>query len=115
MHWDCHIRRRCASQRITGGDGSLIDSGPATPYLKRRFFSESTRMLNSLAKKLFGSANDRLVTSLQREVHAINALEPEIAALSDDALREKTAEFQARLANGAKLDSLLVEAFAVVP
>ncbi len=71
-------------------------------------------MLTSLAKKIFGSANDRLVASLHKEVAAINALEPSIAALSDEQLRAKTAEFRMRLANGAKLDSLMVEAFAVV-
>ena len=71
-------------------------------------------MLSSLAKKLFGSANDRLVGTLQREVHAINALEPQISALTDMQLRAKTDEFRMRLANGAKLDSVLVEAFAVV-
>jgi preprotein translocase subunit SecA len=71
-------------------------------------------MLGSLAKKIFGSANDRLVSTLQREVDAINALEPQMAALSDEQLRAKTDEFRARLMGGAKLDSLLVEAFAVV-
>ncbi len=71
-------------------------------------------MLSSLAKKIFGSANDRLVASLEREVKAINALEPAMQALSDAELRAKTDEFRARLAAGAKLDSLMVEAFAVV-
>lgn len=71
-------------------------------------------MLNSFAKKFFGSANDRLVSTLQREVDAINALEPTIAALSDAELRAKTDEFRGRLMAGAKLDSLMVEAFAVV-
>ncbi len=71
-------------------------------------------MLSSLAKKLFGSANDRLVSTLQREVDAINALEPQMAALTDAELRAKTDEFRGRLLVGAKLDSLLVEAFAVV-
>jgi preprotein translocase subunit SecA len=71
-------------------------------------------MLSSLAKKIFGSANDRLVASLDREVRAINALEPAMQALSDAELRAKTDEFRSRLAAGAKLDSLMVEAFAVV-
>ncbi len=71
-------------------------------------------MLASLAKKIFGSSNERLVASLRKEVAAINALEPEMAALSDEALRGKTDEFRAALAGGAKLDSLLVPAFAVV-
>jgi preprotein translocase subunit SecA len=71
-------------------------------------------MLSSLAKKIFGSSNDRLVASLQREVNAINALEPAMVALSDAQLRAKTDEFRAQLANGTKLDDLLVPAFAVV-
>ena len=71
-------------------------------------------MLSSLAKKFFGSANDRLVATLQREVDAINALEPQMAALSDAELRAKTDEFRGRLLAGAKLDSLMIEAFAVV-
>ena len=71
-------------------------------------------MLGTLAKKIFGSSNDRLVASLQREVAAINALEPQMAALSDEELRAKTTDFRTKLANGASLDSLLVPAFAVV-
>ena len=71
-------------------------------------------MLNNLAKKLFGSANDRFIATLQRDVTAINALEPRIAGLSDTELREKTDEFRAEIVAGATLDSLLVEAFAVV-
>ena len=71
-------------------------------------------MLNNLAKKLFGSANDRFIATLQRDVTAINALEPRIASLSDADLRAKTDEFRVKIATGASLDSLLVEAFAVV-
>jgi preprotein translocase subunit SecA len=71
-------------------------------------------MLASFAKKLFGSSNDRLVASLQREVTAINALEPSMVALSDEQLRAKTDEFRAQLAAGTKLDDLLIPAFAVV-
>ncbi|MEJ0009393.1 MAG: hypothetical protein WDN72_02010 [Alphaproteobacteria bacterium] len=71
-------------------------------------------MLESLARKFFGSANDRLVTSLAREVDAINALEAEFAGLSDDALAGKTREFRDQLKAGVKLDKLLVPAFAVV-
>jgi len=65
-------------------------------------------------KKLFGSRNERLVKSLMKTVARINALEPELAALSDQALAAKTAEFRARLAGGATLDDLLPEAFGVV-
>jgi preprotein translocase subunit SecA len=70
--------------------------------------------LGSIASKLFGSSNDRIVKGYQARVEAINALEPEMEALSDDALRGKTAEFRQRLENGETLDKLLPEAFAVV-
>ncbi len=71
-------------------------------------------MLGAIAKKLFGSANDRRVKSYRPRVMAINALEPEMAALSDEALKAKTAEFRGQLAEGKTLDDLLVPAFAVV-
>jgi preprotein translocase subunit SecA len=71
-------------------------------------------MLGALAKKLFGSSNDRRVKGYGPRVAAINALEPEVAALSDEALRARTEEFRQQLANGAKLDDLLVPAFATV-
>ena len=70
-------------------------------------------MLQALAK-IFGSANDRVVAGMQRDVNAINALEAEIAALSDGALRAKTDEFRAQLVAGTPLDKLMVPAFAVV-
>ncbi|OYW26864.1 MAG: preprotein translocase subunit SecA [Caulobacter sp. 12-67-6] len=66
------------------------------------------------AKKLFGSSNDRKVKTLTARVAKINAFEPEYAALSDEALKAKTAEFKARLEKGETLDDLLNEAFAVV-
>ena len=65
-------------------------------------------------KKLFGSSNDRKVKTMMSKVAAINALEPEMTALSDDDLRAKTAAFKARVAAGETLDSLQNEAFAVV-
>ncbi len=68
----------------------------------------------NLAKAIFGSANDRQVKRYQPKVDAINALEPEMAKLSDSQLQAKTAEFRAMLANGIKLDDLLVPAFAIV-
>lgn len=71
-------------------------------------------MFGALAKRLFGSANDRYVKGMSQTVDAINALEPELEALSDDDLREKTVEFRQRLSDGAKLDDLLIEAFATV-
>ena len=70
-------------------------------------------MLTHLAKKVFGSRNDRLLKQYRRTVTKINALEPEMQALSDEALQAKTAELKQRLADGASLDSILVEAFAV--
>src|SRR4028118_1453449 len=71
-------------------------------------------MLQSFAKSLFGSSNDRYVAKLRRIVEAINAYEPSISALTDDELRNQTAIFRQRLENGAKLDDLLPEAFATV-
>jgi preprotein translocase subunit SecA len=68
----------------------------------------------SLLKKLFGTRNDRLLKQLRKQVLQINALEPQTAALSDDALRDCTQTFKDRLAAGASLDDLLPEAFAVV-
>src|SRR5919109_3086499 len=71
-------------------------------------------MIGALARKLFGSANDRRVKGYQPRVNAINALEPEVAALSDDALKARTAEFRKELAEGKTLDDILVPAFATV-
>jgi preprotein translocase subunit SecA len=69
--------------------------------------------LGGLARKIFGSANDRRIKSLRPRVAAINALEAEMKGLSDEALRGKTAEFRTEIANGRDLDDLLVPAFAV--
>ncbi|EKS37305.1 MAG TPA: preprotein translocase subunit SecA [Afipia sp.] len=71
-------------------------------------------MLGALARKFFGSANDRRIKGYQARVDAINALEPEIAALSDEALKARTAEFRKQIAEGKTLDDLLVPAFATV-
>ncbi|MBX3492548.1 MAG: preprotein translocase subunit SecA, partial [Parvibaculum sp.] len=68
----------------------------------------------ALAKRLFGSSNDRRIKAYSARVEAINALEPALAAMDDDALRGKTAEFRARLDAGEALDDLLPEAFATV-
>ncbi len=68
----------------------------------------------SIAKAIFGSANDRQVKKYQPKVAAINALEPAMAKLSDAELKAKTAEFRQQLASGTKLDDLMVPAFAVV-
>ncbi len=71
-------------------------------------------MLGALARGLFGTANDRVVKGFDKPVAKINALEPELAKLSDEQLRAKTTEFRERLAKGETLDDLLVEAFATV-
>lgn len=68
----------------------------------------------SIAKKVLGSVNDRQLKPLRRRVQKINTLEPMIEALSDSALRAKTTEFRKRLSDGATLDDILDEAFAVV-
>ncbi len=71
-------------------------------------------MFDQFLKKIFGSRNDRLLKAYRARVAKINALEPALQGLSDEALREKTAEFKTRLSQGASLDDLLPEAFAVV-
>src|SRR5881396_3617945 len=71
-------------------------------------------MIGALARKFFGSANDRRVKGYQSRVNDINALEPELAALSDEALKARTAEFRQEIAAGKSLDDLLVPAFATV-
>jgi len=71
-------------------------------------------MFASIARAVFGTSNDRTLKAYQRRVPQINALEPALTALSDEALRAKTTEFRSRLAAGATLDELLPEAFAVV-
>jgi preprotein translocase subunit SecA len=68
----------------------------------------------SLLKKIFGTRNDRLLKQLRRQVLQINALEPQMQALSDEALRDQTIVLRERLSAGATLDQLLPEAFAVV-
>ena len=70
--------------------------------------------LGSFAAKVFGSSNDRKVKAYRGRVEAINALEPEVAKLTDDELRARTTEFRIQLAAGKSLDDLLVPAFATV-
>jgi len=71
-------------------------------------------MVANIFKKLFGSRNEREVKRLAKVVRQINALEDELAALSDEQLTAKTTEFKKRLVDGSTLDDILVEAFAVV-
>ncbi|MDR3512521.1 MAG: preprotein translocase subunit SecA [Caulobacteraceae bacterium] len=68
----------------------------------------------SIFQQFFGSSNDRKVKSMMARAAKINALEPQMKALSDADLRAKTIEFRERIAKGETLDSLLEEAFAVV-
>ena len=71
-------------------------------------------MLGAVARKIFGTANDRRIRSYRPRLPAINALEPELAGLSDEELRARTEAFRKELADGKTLDDLLVPAFATV-
>ncbi len=71
-------------------------------------------MISNILTRIFGSRNERLLKQYAQTVRQINTLEPAMAALSDEALRDKTAEFKARVAGGETLDAILPEAFAVV-
>lgn len=71
-------------------------------------------MIGNLVKKIVGSSNDRMIKRLRREVDRINVLEDGLKGLSDDALRARTPELRQKLEDGASLESLLPEAFAVV-
>ena len=70
-------------------------------------------MFTTLAKKIFGSRNDRLLKQYRKIVVKINGMEEAMKALPDEALREKTKEFKEKIADGATLESILPEAFAV--
>jgi preprotein translocase subunit SecA len=71
-------------------------------------------MFGAIARKIFGTTNDRLVKTNRKVVDAVNALEPAFEALDDAAVRAKTEEFRGRLAAGESMDDLLPEAFATV-
>lgn len=71
-------------------------------------------MIGALARKIFGSANERRLRAYYPKIAAINALEPEMEKLSDEELRARTEEFKKQVADGASLDSILVPAFATV-
>ena len=71
-------------------------------------------MVFGFIKKLIGTHNDREIKRMQRHVEAVNALENEIKALSDDQLKAKTPQLKDKLANGSTLEEILPEAFAVV-
>ena len=71
-------------------------------------------MIGAVARKLFGSANERRIRSYQPRVDAINALEKELESFSDEALRARTEDFKKQVAAGKSLDDILVPAFATV-
>ena len=71
-------------------------------------------MIKLIAKKIFGSVNERTIKTVQKDVEIINSFEAEISKLSDEELKSKTIEFKKRLKNGATLNDILHEAFAVV-
>ena len=71
-------------------------------------------MFGAIARRFFGTANDRFLKTLRGQVAAINALESDVATLSDDELRARTGQFRERLAQGETLDDLMAEAFATV-
>jgi preprotein translocase subunit SecA len=71
-------------------------------------------MIGAIARRLFGSANERFLKTLRKDVEAINALEPQLEALSDEELSARTPWLKERLAAGESLDNLLVDAFATV-
>lgn len=71
-------------------------------------------MINAIAKKFFGTQNERELKSIYPLVSAVNSLEPQLSALSDAQLAAKTAEFKGRVDRGESLEALLPEAFAVV-
>jgi preprotein translocase subunit SecA len=71
-------------------------------------------MFNAILRKIFGSKNDREMKRLSLILHEINQLEPAMTAATDDELRAKTPYFKEKLENGAELDDILVEVFAVV-
>ena len=71
-------------------------------------------MFGALARRLFGSANDRYVKSLGPIVSAVNELEPELEKMSDDDLRARTERFKQQLVDGVELDDILIDAFATV-
>ena len=71
-------------------------------------------MFGTFARKLFGTANDRFIKELTKKVAAINALEPEVQGLDEEALRARTDWLRDRLAQGESLDDIMPDAFATV-
>ena len=84
---------------------------PVEPRIPR---DHRNTMVSNLLSKVFGSRNKRLMKTMDKTVNRINALEAKISAMDDAALRAKTDEFRQRYHDGASLDKLLPDAFAVV-
>ena len=116
---------RARTRSLTGYGRKPICQGFAAPPAAWRHSDALTlsslvellkRMLNisTLAKRFFGSANDRYIKGLQKTVQQINALEPDIEKLSDDELRARTGWLKERLDKGETLDDVLPDAFATV-
>ncbi len=91
-----------------------VGTGEKSPVEYLFYFEKEIIMLSAIARKLFGSRNDRILRRLNKRVNLINKLEPEFEALSDEQLKAKTAEFRDRLEKGETLEQLLPEAFATV-
>ncbi len=91
-----------------------VGTGEKSPVEYLFYFEKEIIMLSVIARKLFGSRNDRILRRLNKRVNLINKLEPEFEALSDEQLKAKTAEFRDRLEKGETLEQLLPEAFATV-
>src|SRR5579859_5778304 len=115
IRWKC---RKCgapaAASELTGRTSAPICQGLILAAAGVCPFLSEVLMLGALARRLFGSANDRYIKSLQPLVDAINELEPELEKLSDEALAERTTWLKSQLADGRELDDLLVDAFATV-
>ena len=89
-------------------------AGPDRAGPQRTGIETTMISFGQFASKLFGSSNDRRVRGYSARVEAINELEPEIEALSDDALRARTEEFRQQLRDGTELNDLIIPAFATV-
>src|SRR5438045_1639447 len=115
---------RSASQAQSGGalyvarrikPEKRAQGASARPYLPEcGTLRISLLMFAGLARKMFGSANDRRIKGYRPRVDEINALEKELEALSDEALRARTEEFKKQVADDKTLDDILVPAFATV-
>jgi preprotein translocase subunit SecA len=70
-------------------------------------------MIQAFLQKIFGTSHERQLKKIQPRVNAINELEAKIQKLTDDQLRQRTAEMKEKIDRGAKLDDMLIEAFAV--